>query len=338
MLSTDSKERKLSSLDVARLYLKRGWAPVAVRYAEKRPTDKGWQKLEVTQENVSEYFDGQRGNIGIKLGRASGGLTDVDLDCNEAVALAKMLLPETQAIFGRRSKPSSHWLYVTNLCETEQRAVLKFVEPRGLARGSEPVTLAELRIGAGDKGAQTIFPGSVHPAKERIRWDCEGEPAAVDGAALKRHVSALAAGALLARNYPNGGARHEAALVLGGFLARVPNMDADDIEALVTAIAGVAHDEEALERGRSAAGAVERLKRGEPTPGLPRMREIWGNEVADTVAKWLDASIQGTGGDHDERITELAKLECLAYEQQRITVAKQLGVRVSALDQLVGLE
>ena len=46
-------------------------------------------------------------------------------------------------------------------------------------------------------------------------------------------------------------------------------------------------DEEADERGKSAAGAVELLVRGVPTPGLPRMREVWSADVADTVAKWL---------------------------------------------------
>jgi putative DNA primase/helicase len=39
--------------------------------------------------------------------------------------------------------------------------------------------------------------------------------------------------------------------------------------------------------GRTAAGALDLFKRGEPTPGIPRMREVWGSDLADTVAKWL---------------------------------------------------
>jgi hypothetical protein len=272
---------------IAREYLERDWAPVPVPYREKGPTDRGWQNLQITQDNVADYFDGERMNVGVKLGRASGGLTDVDLDCREALALAE-LLPGTQAVFGRQSKPASHWLYVTNLWETEQKAVLKFVEPKALARnGAEPATLVELRIGAGDKGAQTIFPGSVHPSGERVRWKHDGTPEEIDGAVLKRIVGALAAGTLLARHYPRGGERHDAALVLGGLLARVPDMEADDIKKFVTAVALVAGDEEAEERGCSAAGAVALRGRGEPTPGLPRMRDVWGADVANTVAKWL---------------------------------------------------
>jgi hypothetical protein len=49
-------------------------------------------------------------NIGVQLGRASGGLTDVDLDCTEVLALADDFLPFTNAIFGRRSKRRSHRL------------------------------------------------------------------------------------------------------------------------------------------------------------------------------------------------------------------------------------
>ena len=292
------KERP-SATDVARAYVKRGWAPVPVPRRKKGPTNQGWQKLQITRDNVERYF-GDLINVGVKLGRASGGLTDVDLDCSEAIALAPYLLPETHAKFGRKSKPGSHWLYLSDLCETEQRAVIKFTEPRALARGSEPATLVELRIGAGDKGAQTIFPGSAHPSGERVLWKYgeRGEAARVDGNFLKRIAGFLAAGALLARHYSHDGARHDAALVLGGVLARGSGMDAHDIEHFVSTVARVAGDEEADERGRSAASAVDRLKRREPTPGLPRMREIWGAEVANTVARWLDLDTADAANDH----------------------------------------
>jgi hypothetical protein len=253
-------------------------------------------------------------NIGVQLGRQSGGLCDVDLDCAEAIVLAEYLLPETNAVFGRHSKPESHRLYTTDLCDTEQRAVIKYSEPRELARdGAEAATLVELRIGSGDKGAQTIFPGSTHPSGEKVRWDSEGEPETIDRAVLKQSVAMLAAGALLVRHYPNSGSRHEAALVLGGMLARVAGLDRDDIEHFVEAVARVADDEEAGERGRSAAGALDLLERGEPTPGLPRMREIWGEDVASTVSKWLgvDPAKAGGTGDGEGAQTKLKQANIL---------------------------
>jgi hypothetical protein len=231
-------------------------------------------------------------NIGVQLGAASGGLTDVDLDCAEAIALANDLLPATAAVFGRETKKGSHRLYKTDLWETENKAVIKYSEPKTPGGDPKrPAVLVELRIGAGDKGTQTIAPGSVHPSGELVQWDIEGEPATVRGSDLKDSVAALAAAALLVRYYPAQGKRHDAALVLGGLLARKPNVEAGEIERFVAIVARAAGDDEAVERGRSAAGAVDLLKRGEPTPGLPRMREEWGNEIADALAKWLHIQI-----------------------------------------------
>jgi hypothetical protein len=315
--TTARRDEKPRPHDIALEYLQRRWQPVPVPYRQKRTVLDGWQKLDITEANIGEYFDQRRQNVGVQLGSRSDGLTDVDLDCPEALALLALatLLPDTAAIFGRRSKPRSHWLYITDLCESEQKAVIQFKEPPALALDPEkPAMLVELRIGAGDKGAQTLFPGSLHPDAEWIEWDSDGEPARVDGGDLKRKVGAIAAGALLARHYPKVGARHEAALVLGGMLARLQDWDADDVKHFVEFIARVAKDEEAEDRGRSAAGAVALLNRGEPTPGLPRMREVWGDVLTDTVAKWLGCDeneggvSSGTGGRRDNQTNQLIAL------------------------------
>ena len=158
-----------------------------------------------------------------------------------------------------------------------------------------PRSLVELRIGGGNKGAQTMAPPSRHPEGEWLRWDQDGEPTEVEGAALKKVVAQLAAAALLVRHYPGEGSRHEAALVLGGLLARGRGT-AEDISYFVERIASAAGDEEAAERGASAAGAVVLLEQGRECPGLPRMREVWGTAVADTVAKWLAIPSTGQAG------------------------------------------
>jgi Bifunctional DNA primase/polymerase, N-terminal len=276
-----------SAVDLARDYLRRGWQPVPVPYREKAPTIREWQNLDITEDNVGDYFDQRRQNIGVQMGARSAGLTDVDLDCPEALALAEAVLPRTAAIFGRDSKPGSHRLYITGLHASEQKATIQFAEPTALS-GGRRVMLAELRIGGNDSGVQTIFPGSTHPSGEAVRWENDGEPATVNGLKLKNDLALLAAGALLVRHYPSEGQRHEAALVLGGMLARRPDTTADQINEFVTAIARAAADEESEKRGRSASGAVQLFASGQPTPGVPRMREVWGVEVTDTVAKWLE--------------------------------------------------
>jgi hypothetical protein len=91
-------------------YIHRGCVPVPIPAREKGPRIPGWQNLRITEANAPRYFNGKC-NIGIILGEASGGLIDIDLDCHEAIDFAPNFLPETIAKFGRRSKPSSHWLY-----------------------------------------------------------------------------------------------------------------------------------------------------------------------------------------------------------------------------------
>src|SRR6266478_3716701 len=224
---------------IAREYLKRGWKPVPIGTGRKAPNDKNWQNNPTTEENLARKFSVGYGNIGVQFGKVSNGLTDIDLDCPEDLKLADVFLPETKAVFGRQSKLKSHRLYLTNLADTETVATSQYAEPPGLARDPKNAMLVELRIGGGGKGAVSMFPGSTHPSGETVEWngDAEGKPLQFDGDLLKMQVAKLATAALLVRHYPAKGLRHNAALVLGGVLARLPEADAAIIEHLVTNIA-----------------------------------------------------------------------------------------------------
>jgi len=248
--------------------------------------------LDITAANFGDYFNEQSTGVAIQLGGVSGGVTDVDLDCSEALALAKdfdFFLPPTQAIFGRRSKPRSHYFFKTRLCDSSSKAALPFKDVDGKM-------LVELRIGAGDKGAVTLCPPSEHPSGEIVTWAEEGDPAVVDGEDLIRRVKILAAASLLVRHYPVEGGRHEAMLPLGGVLARA-QWSEEQIAQFVEALATVAGDEQCAERITTATGAVAHLASGGDTPGLPRMRESWTPDVADLFAKWLelDAGVKSPG-------------------------------------------
>ena len=130
------------ALDNAKGYLGRGWQPVPVPLEEKGPKQKDWQNLAITPANAADYFE-QNQNIGLQLGARSGGLTDVDIDCPEALALADTFLPATSAIFGRASKPRSHWLYITDLHGSEKKAVIRNVEPPSPRNGRQASTLID---------------------------------------------------------------------------------------------------------------------------------------------------------------------------------------------------
>src|SRR5262245_61870342 len=214
----------MSILDIAIDYIQRGWNPVPIGYRSKAPlTGQNWQTVIIDIATAPQHFNGDAMNIGVMLGPTSNGLTDVDLDCAEAIAIASYILPRTGALFGRKSKRMSHRLYVTDLATSLDNAAIAYDDPRAKRERhpDRPARLVELRIGGGSKGAQTVFPGSIHKTDEPITWEEAGTPATVNGEDLHQRVAALAAYCLLARYWPaEGGGHHDAARVVGGFLAR----------------------------------------------------------------------------------------------------------------------
>jgi hypothetical protein len=143
-------------LVVARSYLLRGWMPLPVPFRSKNPGFTDWQNFTVTEAELPRHFGGTQLNIGVRLGKASGDLVDVDLDCAEARALASHFLPVTDAIFGRQTSPRSHWLYVSPI-----QSKATFIDPVNGKRLVEVLT----------NGQQAIFPSSTHEdTGEIVRW------------------------------------------------------------------------------------------------------------------------------------------------------------------------
>jgi hypothetical protein len=90
---------------------RKGFSPVPVPHRSKRPVLKEWQRLEITTESgIRNISTARQQNIGVHLGDKYGS-ADVDCDCPEAITAARELLPETGLIFGRQSKPFSHFFY-----------------------------------------------------------------------------------------------------------------------------------------------------------------------------------------------------------------------------------
>ena len=129
----------MSARAAAEDYVRRGWAPLPVPYMSKAPIPKQWQNLHLGLEDLAQHFNGQPANVGVLLGVASGGLTDVDLDCAEAVRLAPVFLPPTQSRFGRKRRGITHYLYVVvDGAQSEE-----FVDPDAPA---DKAMLIEIRI------------------------------------------------------------------------------------------------------------------------------------------------------------------------------------------------
>jgi hypothetical protein len=259
--------------EVAKEYKDKGWKPIPVPAGEKGPRDPDWQ----SRTYDPQHFNGH--NVGVQLGPVSHGLTDIDLDCPEAVALASHFLPQTGAIFGRASKPKSHYLYVIE--DPDPKATEKINDDQGN-------TIIELRMGGGGKGAQTVFPGSVHPEGEKIEWAMTGDPARTKCADLKNAIMKIAVASLLARHWPAHG-RHDVSMRCGGFLARA-GWDADTIDDFMRSVlmtAGI-HEHARIDDGcRSARNAAEKHHEDGKGYGRPAMVEFFGEEVTKAISKIL---------------------------------------------------
>jgi KaiC/GvpD/RAD55 family RecA-like ATPase len=172
----------MKTSDRALGFIGRNWKPIPIPAGEKNPGFSDWGRLRLVEEDVPRYFGRPGLNIGILLGEASGWLVDVDLDSPETVELAPRFLPHTDAVFGRASKQSSHWLYYATGAKT-----LKIAHDKAM--------LVELR----STGLQTVFPGSVHPSGEPIEWVSDGEPGRVEAEQLEQAVRMLGEAARLVR-------------------------------------------------------------------------------------------------------------------------------------------
>ena len=290
-------------------YLGRGWAPIPVRAGSKAPSTPGWVDLCVTEETVSTYFN-ERVNIGIRLGLASGGLVDVDLDVPEAISMAGLFLPATDAIFGRPSKITSHWLYVVNSEFETQR----FKDPNG-------TTLLELR----GSGSQTVFPSSTHSG-ETVSWSKNGDPSKQESASLCARVGRLAAAVLIARHWPATGSRQETALALGGGLSRL-RWNPNEIGEFIIAVARTVGDEEWERRFSVAEYTQRRLDRKLPATGWKRLETLLSADVVRKARTWLDSGDQAPAEDdaaNDDRSTIQGEQKTQA--QQLLELAEQLAL------------
>ena len=265
------------SAAAAKAYRLRGWAPLPFSRGCKGPTYSGWQDF-VADDNT--VFNGC--NIGNLLGAKSAGLIDCDLDCPEACALAADVLPPTNAIFGRASKPRSHWLYQ---CDPTP-ATRQFQFDKSM--------IVELR----STGVQTMFPPSIHPDGESVEWSIDGEPANVPAAQLERAMGDLAGLCLLVRHWPELHGRYNAEGALIGALLRAgrPEEEVERLVAVIQRHAGAPRDHKP---GKTVPRLAGMLAAGKRVPGLGRLKELFGAEITNKVAEWM--GLRPFGSMYEER-------------------------------------
>jgi AAA domain/Bifunctional DNA primase/polymerase, N-terminal len=289
-----------ASLNHALDYHARGWMPIPIPHGSKNPNRKGWQKENWSCDDLPRCFNNGQG-VGLLLGKPSGGLVDIDLDCAKALGIADAILPATNMVSGRDSAPSSHRWYI---CEP-LLATVKFKDP-SLADADARAMIVEFR----STGSQTIAPPSIHPSGEIYQWYGELSPIRIDGNALLKSVSKLAACALVARHWQNG-QRHDTALALSGVLLRAGWLRAR-VERFISLVATAANDEELDDRVRTVETTEQRIIAGEKATGLPILTNLIGEKVVVALQKWLNLSVEASEAAPEENQTETSKVVCLA--------------------------
>jgi hypothetical protein len=295
------------SLSAAKSYRARGWAPIPIKSGCKGPTIQNWQNLVLDDAGVARDFACPC-NVGVLLGEHSGGLVDVDLDCAEAVEIADAIFPATDAVFGRASRPRSHRLYriscrarTKSFNDPDRNAAAR--KTGAGAAGDAGAMIVEVRA----DGGQTVFPGSLHPSGEDVRWDIEGEPADAEWSdlldraeAITRIVTASRRAAQAANGTRNNTLNKES--FCAGRALRKPGIDAARIIRFM-ADAGMRaglSDEEATATARS--GVQSGMKTdgaGPPEIHVPKKRpweKVGEDQIRDIIAGTALEPIVGAFG------------------------------------------
>ena len=145
-------------LEFALVYASKGWKVLPLVAKSKVPRIKMWQRSATSDESVIIDWWGKwpTANVGVKLG-ADSGIVDFECDSDEAERdYAKLWDGEPPVCPTFASARGRHRLFLYR----------DDLPPRSIV----DIGKVGVRIGGGDKGAQSVFPPSIHPNGDRYRW------------------------------------------------------------------------------------------------------------------------------------------------------------------------
>lgn len=252
--------------------------PVKVRPGGKEPFPE-WDPRRAQQEDHSAILKVIETDESVNLGALMAGrYVDIDIDCTSEYLKQALeyFLPRTPYVFGRKSKPKSHRLYVLHddFDRPIWAGILRYV--KGLIQGQidEESYSIEIRGGKPENGLFTVLPGSYRAdCDEHIEWDHDIDPtvgiAPVKIEALVKAVRLSIVAAMFAPHWVEG-VRNDMSMALSGVLWRIrtstraayglePDEDApegyyvlteDDAKAIITCICNLAGDDPEDKRSR----------------------------------------------------------------------------------------
>jgi hypothetical protein len=243
-----------------------------MKFKSKQPAIENWTKFKIDDERDIERYFVEPINIGILTGKPSNNLIDVDIDHPGALKFAPYFLPETYCIFGRASKPRSHWVY-------------RVPHPGNRMSFAADSMIVEVR----GNGCCTLFPESIHPSGEKVEFVNPKDfiPDRSTWARLTQATKQIAIATVL---YPywseESHCRHGLALALTAFLAR-REWKQENISKLIGAIAKEANDDEPEDRLRCVDDTFAAYAQGKPISGDEELVQLLGVELVGHIEKWV---------------------------------------------------
>jgi hypothetical protein len=219
-----------SSLTVIRTYKwaeKNGIKVTPLTKGAKAAIDQNYADPSYQSPPLDRWIKNDLG-IGVITGPVNSGPVDIDLDCAEAIHFAPYFLPPTQAVFGRKSKPRSHYLYRVDTPTFDKFAIVD----RAKAAASV-TTIVEAR---GERH-QTAAPGTINPSGEIVEWahDPMPELTTVPAQELVRSVQKIALATLVARYVWGAGNHNAPTLYLTGTFFYL-KWSQEEVEQFITAL------------------------------------------------------------------------------------------------------
>lgn len=264
--------------------------PVPVRFRDKAALDEKYKHA--GYKPPYELWKRENLNIGLVTGPTGNDSYDADLDCSEAIALATHFLPRTDAVYGRASKPNSHYLY---LCPGADFRYMQFKDP------VTQQSIIELR---GGPDFQSVLPGSTHSSGEVVEWSKAQYPdlPSVDMGDLVLAVKKIALGVIVLRYCWDDGFHNEPTKLLSGMFAQY-GWSLGEIEAFFEAIFDVGGGDDPSRR-QTMRLSVQRIEADKPTAGAGKLRKALGEngkQVVDEMLALLGSASIAAINEYNER-------------------------------------
>lgn len=269
---------------------KNGFRPVPLHPQSKAAINRAYVALDYKPPTADLWRSNNYG-VGVVTGPAHSGPVDTDLDCEEAVYFARIFLPQTDAVFGRESKPASHYLYRVDTPLFDKRA---FNDP------TNEQCIIEAR---GDAGHQTVMPGSLHEdTGEEIRWETVAFPEVptVTADQLLLSIRKIAIATLIVRHIWNPGYHNEPCKHLTGLFFYL-DWPLEEVEQMIEAVMAYTSDDD-KSRLPTVRATYRRAAEGKKVSGAGVLRKQLNNDkLVDRLLEWAGSPTVNLMQEYNDR-------------------------------------